>query len=344
MTKNNANLEIELTPTSQKGKVSLPEEATNELGLATARLVDTLNNSSKQVFNMFCNGLSTLGQPIGEIIKGKTAAIALANESIYMKLAVTKESNMRKLLAYTAEELDVKVNSGEEIPESLPQSDNIMLIQDNASTTSEDEFLQLWAKLYAEEACKPNSISRKTIKTLESLDSGIIKILEKDIFPYCDDEGFFWGVDTKLQSLVLAQDYGIVDTKNIVRIGLNPKMMLNTKLNDTRYLYLYPAYSYAPDGRYLLTKAGLEMKKILKIYPNEEQLKEMYKIIERSASTWYIANPYESTVHMKTMITDAQKFVICDSSSNIVFPLNQKYKTLNDFYNNALENMEFKQE
>lgn len=58
---------------------------------------------------MFCNGMSTLGRPIGAIIDGKTASIELANQSIYLKLAMTKEANMRKHLACIAKEFDEKV-------------------------------------------------------------------------------------------------------------------------------------------------------------------------------------------------------------------------------------------
>lgn len=340
MSDNNANIEYEVTPTSQKGKVSLPKEGTNELMLATACLVNTVTSGFKSVGTMLKNSTNVIGKPIEALINGKTNEIELANQFITARLMYVKETNATMHMAYVAEELNKKVENGEKIPEEIKKSDSLNLIQENASTTSEEEFLRLWAKMYAEESCKPGSISRKTIKTLESLDSNIVKLLEKDIFPYCDEEGFFWGDDTKLQSLVQAQDYGIVDIKQIVRIGLDFKTMLNVKLNDTKFLYIHPAFSYAPYGRYLLTTSGIEMKKILKIYPNEEQLKEIYKTIEKSAESWHIAQIHENKVHLKTLIKNVQKFVICDSSKNIIFPENRIYKTADEFYNNAITNLE----
>ena len=331
-----------ITPTSHEfeAKAQVPTQTVNEFATVTANCIDTLRKGSERVGKMLSNSANVIGKPIGAWFEGKANEITANSQLIVANITYQKEINAIRHLQYITEEFNHKVDNNEDIPEKIEKSDNLFLIQDNASTTSEEEFLRIWAKLYTEEACKPGTISRKTIKTVETLDSNIIKILEKDILPFCDDNGCFWGVDDKLQSLVLAQDYGIVDKKGIEHFKMSPKAMMNTKLNDEKFLYLYPSYSYSPSGKYFLTNSGLEIKKILKIYANEEQLKEIFYMIEEASKNWQISGFYDEKVYLKSEISNIEKYVICDSENNVIIPDNQPYKTLDDFYNNALANME----
>lgn len=337
----------EISPVTQKGEmdINLPDEATNELGLATARLIDTFNNSSKRVFDMFCNSMSTLGQPIGEIIKGKTAAIELANQSLYMKLAMTKETNMRKLLAYAAEEFEEKVVNGEDIPNHLVETDEILLIEENASLTSNEEFLKLWAKLYTEEACKPGTVSRRTIKLVETLDASIIKIFEENILPYCSSDGFYWGNKNDLNDILTIADYDLlVKSDGII---VNPKKLnyvQSVKLNNNYNLCVYPNYyyhAYYKYSNYRLTTSGLEIYKILKDkikMPQDMHL--MFENIKEASKDWQIATPYKDKIHIKRLPNNDEKFIICDNDNNVVYPETSPFRTLQEFIYNASQNIE----
>ncbi len=338
----------EISPVTQKGEmdINLPDEATNELGLATARLIDTFNNSSKRVFDMFCNSMSTLGQPIGEIIKGKTAAIELANQSLYMKLAMTKETNMRKLLAYAAEEFEEKVVNGEDIPNHLVETDEILLIEENASLTSNEEFLKLWAKLYTEETCKHGSISRKTIKVLETLNIDIIKILENNIFPFCDNNGFYWGKMHGISDLLLLQDYGLIETNPICASSINLNESYAVRLNKDYILYCYPNIACSAiikSQMYRLTNCALEIKNNVKLSPeitSEEAIKIIYEHINKSIEYWKVAPEFEKKIHLKNTIKNNEMFIICDNDNNVVYPKNSPFKIYNEFYESAMANIE----
>lgn len=339
-----SNFEIKnkITPTGHEfeAKAKVPQEAVTELVLATTRCIDSIRKGSERVGAMLSNSTKAIGKPIGAYLKSKSNEISANSQLIVANIMYKKEINAIKHLQYISEELNLKITKGEDIPEKIEESDNLLLIQDNASTTSNEEFLKLWAKFYTEEACKPGVVSRKTIKTMETLDSNIIKIIERDIFPFCDEEGFFWGNDTRLQSLILAQDYGIISNKGLERIGMNTRMMLHVKLNNENYLYIHPSYSYSPNSRFILTKSGLEMKKVLKIYPNKEQLKEMLAMIEESSKNWQIAKLHAEKAFLKPNILNLQKYIIIDSANNVIYPNNQSYKTLNEYYQNAINNFE----
>lgn len=338
----------EVAPTSCKGEadVELPEEATNELGLATARLIDTFNNSSKKVFDMFCNGMSKLGEPIGEIIKGKTTAIELANQSIYMKLAMTKEANMRKLIAYAAEEFDKKVDNGENIPSHLVETDEILLIEENASMTSNEEFLKLWAKLYTEEACKPGSVSRKTIKLLETLDIKIIKILENKIFPFCDYNGFYWGNIHGIADLLLLQDYGLIETNPICASSINLNDTYSVRLNEDYILYCYPNFACSAvinAQMYRLTNCALEIINNVKMHAEikpDDAIKIIYEHVNESSKIWRISKEFNGRIRLKKTIKKNEKFVICDNKNNVVYPKDSPFKTYNEFLESAMANIE----
>lgn len=337
MGKENSGIEYELTPTRQKGKLIVPNEGANELAKATAHLINNFNNSSKKVLDMFCNGLSKLGEPIGEIIKGKTAAIELANQSIYMKLAVTKETNMRKLIAYSVEEFDKKVKEGQEIPNHLIETDNLLLIQENASTTSNEEFLKLWAKIYTEEACKPNTVSKKTIKLLETLDSRLVEILEKEIFPYCDENGYYWRKTNDISKVLLIQDYGLIDAKDINTYCIVPKEPSTSRINTTNTLHVYPGYGFSPSSKFVLTKSGLEIKKILKISPKRKHLQEIFEVIANSSKYWHLIHN-KDIKYIKKPLQD-ELFIITGKNGNVIYPKDSKFKTLKQFKESALRNI-----
>ncbi len=330
----------EVTPTSHKGdaELELPSEGTNELCVATANLINVFSNCSKKVVNMFCNGLSTLGKPIGAMLNGTAASIELANQSIYLKLAMTKEANMRKHLAYVAQEFDERVKNNENIPESLIETDKLLLIQDNVATTSEDEVLKLWAKLYTEEACKPGTISRKAIKLIETLDSQIATLLETKIFPYCDQNGFYWGKPDEYSAIITAQDYGFLESSNLQRKGIYldfPGVISFYNYN----VLVHPAFNYSPEMPcYRLTKPANEIIKCLN-KTNVDILDIIIKTISDSSKIWHVNNDLKNFIKFKNAVKNKDKFVIC-KDEDIIYPKTDLYKKIDDYRMQVMSNIE----
>lgn len=340
-TNSNINVKHEITPTSHKfdANVNVPDKAMNELGLATANAINTLSNCSNKVVDMLLNSCSIIAAPVGELIKGKTAQIELNNQSIYAKLALTKEINMRKHLNYVAMEFNEKEKQGQDIPKALNDTDNLLLIQDNASTTSDENFLKLWAKLYTEEASKPGMISRKAIKLVEGLDYETVKLIEEEIFPYCDSKGYYWGQTNKIDHLLIAQDYGFISINNSFLIPLKLNNCVNIELVNKYFICLYPNMEYRATS-YCLTKPAREIKTCLNKKTTDEQFKIMLERINKEAFYWKIHEEHDKKIKLKNKIENNEKFIIYDENKNVISPKDSPFKTLEEFYNSAIKNIE----
>lgn len=340
MSDSNTNIEYEVTPTSQRGKVVLPNEGANELLKATARLINVVNSAAEGVGKMLKNSTNAIGKPIEAILEGTTSEIELRNQFITARLAYVREVNATMFTANVAEEFNKKVENGEEIPEKIEPSDKLNTIQERASEVSNEEFLKLWSKFYTEEVCNPDSISKKTINLLGDMDYNIVKILEQEIFPFCDENGFYWGSGNRIEAIRKAQEYGIIQNILLNTFANNINLVLTKKINEQISLYLYPNYIYKPNTNFMLTTSGIEIRNILKIYPKEENYDEIFTELSKSSNSWSIAEPYKNKIKMHSQIANEQKFILCNKSEEIVYPTNQIYKTLNEFYQNAMSNIE----
>lgn len=340
--KSTIRIEHEITPTSHKvkGDITLPNKAMNELGLATANLINTFNNCSERIINMFCNGTSVVGAPVGEFIKGKTAEIELAHQSVYAKLAYTKEVNMRRHLNFVAQEFCKKEKNGDEIPEVLNDTDNLLLIQDNASTTSDEDFLQLWAKLYTTEACKNGSVSRKAIKLCETLDADIVKVFESDIFPYCDDLGFYWG-DSKqnIFKLLKVIDYGFMNETHLNRIPTNINIPVILTFDDIQ-VFTTPGYQVSPIGStYKLTSPAMEIRNCLQAKITQNIIDEIIKTLTKSVTKWHVYEDYQPLIIFKEPINQIDLFILC-KNNNVIYPADKPYKNVGEFQEYIMKKIE----
>lgn len=345
MEENNANIEFELTSTSQKGKLSLPKEGLNELLKAIAKLVNVINSGAEGVGKMLKNSTNAIGKPIEALITGKTNEIELANQFITARLMYVKEANATMHLAYVAEELNKKVKNREELPEKIKESDNLYLIQDNASTTSDEDLLKLWAKIYTEEACKPGTVSRKTIKIVETLDKKIAQILEYEILPYCDSYGYFWGEQYEITSLEMLSDYDLITESKGLRYSKEFNHSLVAELPGDKKFYLYPNMSYSSkcNGKtYKLTNSGIEIYKVLKknLVSNGDIEKIIFNNMLKASAQWNITEFYGQFIRLKRKVMPDKKFIICNKNNEVIFPLNTTYKTLQDFLNAVQNNIE----
>ena len=338
-------INIEHSQTGIKGNIECPVQPINELVAVTTRCIDTIRTGSEKVGEMLRNSTNAIGKPIDAWLTGKAQEISANSQFIVANIMYKKEVNAIKHLQYVAEEFNKKVENNEQIPEQIEASDNLLLIQDNASTTSDEEFLKLWAKLYTEEACKSGTVSRRTIKLVEYLDSNIIKVFENNILPYCDTDGFYWGNKNNMKDILIIVDYDLlVKSDGII---LNPNRLnyaQSVKLNNNYNLFVYPNYyyhAYYKYSNYRLTTSGLEIYKVLK--DNIKSPKDIHLIFENvkeASENWQIATLYKNKIHLKHIPNNGEKFIICDNDNNVVYPETSPFKTLQNFLDTASQNIE----
>lgn len=345
MDKDKLKINFEQSAGSTKINLDMPVQPINELVATTARCIDTIRNGSEKVGEMLRNSTNVIGKPIEAWLTGKAEEIYANSQLIVANIMYKKEINAIKHLQYIAEEFNNKVEKNEEIPEQIEASDNLLLIQDNASTTSDEEFLKLWAKLYTEEACKPGTVTRRTIKLVETLDASIIKILEEEILPYCDSDGFYWGNKENMLNILTLTDYGLlVKSDGII---FNPQKLnsaQSVELNSNYKLCIYPNYYFNAHykySNYKLTTSGIEIYKVLKNrikIPQDMHI--VFKNIKEASQNWQLADPYKNKVHIKQLPNNDEKFIIYDNYDNVVYPTNSPFKSLQEFINAASRNIE----
>ncbi len=298
---------------------------------------------SKNLVNKIANATSTLFAPATAWLQGKQAQISCSYLPFYDKLAERKNENLQKLFVNVLSALNEKELRGEKIPDQFEDTDNLLLIQDNASTTSNEDFLKLWAKLYTEEACKPGSISRKTIKLLETLDTNIVKIFENEVLPYCDANGYYWGTKDDITNIILLMDYGLIENSSIMAGSKAANVMMNIRLNKNYTLYIYPNYVYGANyngAMFRLTVSGVEIFNNLRndiSLPNNELL---FNNIKKASEYWGLAELFKGKFKIKKLIKSEEKFIICDNDNNVAYPKNSPHKTYMEFYESAMSNIE----
>lgn len=344
--KEQSNFEIKnkITPTGHEfeAKAKVPQEAVTELVLATTRCIDSIRKGSERVGAMLSNSSKAIGKPIGAYLEGKSNEISANSQLIVANIMYKKEINAIKHLQYISEELNQKVAKGEDIPEKIEESDNLLLIQDNASTTSNEELLKMWAKLYTEEACKSGSVSRKAIKLVESLDLQTAKTIEEEIFPYCDNSGVYWGAENKYETIMLAVDYGFLQHINYEKKSMGTRN-LNAEIISNYMLYVYPGFNYSPNPSYKLTAPALEIRSALNKSFSKDILNEISQRILKSTVAWHFDNEALPKAKLKKDIPSDEKFVICDMNNNVVYPINKTYKTIHEYGAFAIANLEFEE-
>ncbi len=223
-----------------------------------------------------------------------------------------RENSQIKLAKNVIENLAEKEEVGEEIPNKINDTDNLFAIQNAAAETNDDDFIKFWAKLYTEEACKPNTISKKTVDLCRILDKNVAKILETEVFPYCSEIGFIANIPPEANNLLLLKDYGLVDNvaSNVAISPVNFEKGYPPLGRDTfgeYWLWVHPGYSYRLP--YRLTSAGKEIRKALRIYPKEKNLQKIGDTISHEALKW---NKLDGFVFHKDVLPE-DLFVITDA-------------------------------
>lgn len=290
-----------------KSLVSVPE-----------RLVKIVENSG-----------TTLFAPIKAHFEGKAEIIQA--RSFIEAQQYRQEESLKKLAYSVIGELNEKAKNNEYIPESIQDSDLLFSIQNTVSEISDVEFIKFWGKLYTEEACIPNSVSKKTVELCKSLNKETALILQQDIFPYCTLNGMFWGTENvPYQKILEVMDYGFLSRHNCSTYSKQITKLLSLQAGKAKFL-VHPAYAITTGYDSLeLTTPAIEIIKCLKIYPDEQQLLTIAKNMKQISQNWTINK--DTTEKYKLDSKHAPKFILCDENSNILFPDDWVNRTIKEYY------------
>ncbi len=271
-------------------KLELPEKVDENTGIAIKTIAEGVSSILKipeRVVNIVENTGNTLFSPLSEALHGKAEIIKAQNYAKAQK--IRREVSQYKLAQNVLENLSEKHQNGESIPDHIDDTDHLFAIQNAASETNDDDFLRFWSQIYTEEACKPNTVSKKTIEICRIIDKKVAKILEDEVFPYCSDSGFVANIPPKATNLLLLKDYGLVDNvpDNIIIYPVTFEEgypALSRDIFGKYWLWVHPGYSYRL--QYRLTEAGKEIRNALKIFPQEQHLKTIGDTIKKEAQHW----------------------------------------------------------
>ena len=294
-----ANLNINLPEKVDKKTGQMLENLSEGLASLMKLPEQTLNIVKNTGNTLFCVPAAYLhGQ--AEIIKAKSFA-----EANYIR----RERSQCLLAVNVAENLAEKENNGEDLPPNIEDTDNLFSIQNAASETTDEDFIKFWARLYTEEACKPNTVSKKAINLCRDLDKNVVKMLEEDVFPYCDNQGYFLGNKIKrLEGLRIAKEYGFIQTADITSRPLFLDVMVVHKISQYT-IHVFPGYVFSTDalsGR-ILTNTALEIRKCIGFRGNID-LNELIQGLEDYAKYWEVDEKFTNLIKYPQEIK--QKFFI----------------------------------
>lgn len=318
---------------NKKASLELPEKVDSNVGktlVTFANAIKDITCASKNVVNATIHGTATLFAPLKAICEGKAAEL----EEKY----AYKAEEYRKLKSNLALGIDVlknlndKEQNGEKIPDKIEDTDTLFSIQEAASETLDKDFISFWAKLYTEEACKPNCVSKRTISICKNLDKNIVSLLEQKIFPYASNDGWLAYYPNCVDNLFLLKDYGFLDdlNDNIFAGAVEFEKGYPPLCRDSfgeYWLWVHPGFLYKTPFR--LTFSGREIRNALKIYPKEKDISFIGNELEKISKDWKIDKKYK----FSKQPSDDELFVITDNSyPPFLLFRNEKYKKFEEYW------------
>lgn len=292
------------------------------------KTVDLIKNTGN---TLFCVPAAYL-QGNAELIKAKRFVQAQN---------IRKEYSQAMLAISVAENLADKEQKGEELPPQINDTDNLFAIQNAAAETTDEDFIKFWAKLYTEEACKPNTVSKKTVNLCKDLDKEVVQALENDIFPYCDEYGFYWGNANKnIKSINIAKEYGFLRDSEQRISSIYIDQFIDIKIGQY-YIYIIPGFGYEVgySGK-ILTNCALEVKRCLKIQ-RDINLDDVLTQIKDISNSWKIIDKFKP--YMKYKNGCSHKFFITEKNK-IIYPAEFVGKDVGQIYSEILSSIEYKEE
>lgn len=318
-------------------KISLPEKVDpnvgktlTDLSSAANEFAHTVSQSSQKVVDATLNGSAPLFSPWSALCHGVTDII---NEGCGFIADIIRKIRSQLYLANDVlKNLNDKEHNGEKIPDKIEDTDTLFSIQEAASETLDKDFISFWAKLYTEEACKPNCVSKRTISIFKNLDKNIVSLLEQKIFPYTSNDGWLAYYPDCVDNLFLLKDYGFLDdlNDNIFAGAVEFEKGYPPLCRDSfgeYWLWVHPGFLYKTPFR--LTFSGREIRNALKIYPKEKDISFIGNELEKISKDWKIDKKYK----FSKQPSDDELFAITDNSyPPFLLFRNGKYKKFEEYW------------
>ncbi|MCT4552838.1 MAG: DUF2806 domain-containing protein [Alphaproteobacteria bacterium] len=324
--------------------IKLPESSGEGLGKGFQAIgtgIGNILNIPPYIAKKIIDGSCCIASPLME--KQTQKANIIKNLTLLETIQLRENENLNKFALKTIKKLSEKPKN--ELPEKITDTDNTIRIMNLAKETSDEDFLDFWAKLCSEEFCKPNSLSKKTLNLISNLDKKTAQTFEK-ILKYCDIEsgilftghiqsGVFMNDESmaSINDLDTLKEYGLIMENKLIAYSENEKLF---KLDFKNFKAIFHSKTVFPYSLYL-TSSGLEIQKILKIYPNKYDIKKIYENILKAKSKNFIFNDKK---YRNINIINNDYVKIITNNGEIILPENSKSENINDYIKRTIKYIE----
>ena len=321
--------------------VKLPEKVDENIGRGICILAESVGELIKlpsRALDIARTAGCTLFKPLSAYLNG--AAAVIEARSFVEAQNIRKETSQCKLATRVAINLAEREARGQAMPQQIMDTDNLFAIQNAASETTDEDFLRFWANLYTEEACRPNTVSKKTVELCKVLDRRVVKILEEKIFPYCCKDFFLAVYHITVEDLSIAENYGFLVNQSIALNSLVAESGVSMNM-DKYTIICSPGYTFSlPNPVYRLSVAGQEILSVLKIKITPEQLNLSIQCLEEASRHWCLnAKDEKYKFSIKPGQQIDTKFIVVDESG-IIYPEKWKGRTVEEFNNECLNHLD----
>lgn len=320
--------------------VKLPEKVDENIGRGLYILAESIGKLIKlpsRALEIAQTASSTLFKPLTAYLNG--AAAVIEARSFVEAQNIRMEVSQCKLAMHVASNLAEREARGEAIPQQIMDTDNLFAIQNAASETTDEDFLRFWAGLYAEEACKPNTVSKKTVELCKVLDKSITEVLEKRIFPYCSSGFFFAANEVGVKDVSIAEDYGFIVQKNV---ALNPNTPeVNITLKFGKYSVICRAgFSVMPSNpNFSLSVSGEEVANIIPLNGGNVNLDTLIKCMTSSSVAWTLFQGYSNYRVQLSQTHSCDTMFVIVLNGMIVYPQNWVGRTVEEYKKLCLDSL-----
>lgn len=324
-------------------KLTLPEKVDDNVGYSIKVLsegVASLLKLPEKVVDTVVTSGATLFKPLVAYLNGK--ATILESRSFVETQNIRKEISQYQLAINVAKNLAIKQQSSQEIPKEIVDTDTLFAIQNAAAETTDKDFLEFWAHLYTEEACKPNTISKKTVELCKTLDKTVAKVLEQKIFPYCASGFFFAANEIGVDDVAKAEDYGFITQKNL---KINPgHPTSNIILNFSQYTVVCrPGFSVTPASpNFSLSISGAEVKNVIASGSASCDFNIVKNSLIAASRFWLLHDKFKNYIVKFVPGKQIDTNFIIVQNDKIIYPESWQNKSVQDYNNACLETLEIK--
>lgn len=326
-----------------EAKLTLPEKVDSNIGDSFKLLSEGLTSIMKlpeKIIDTVVTSGATLFKPLVAYLNGK-AAVTEAHSFVEAQ-NIRKELSQCQLAINVAKNLAIKQQSNQYTPTEIIDTDTLFAIQNAASETTDKDFLEFWSHLYTEEACKPNTVSKKTVYACKMLDKNIVQVLENKIFPYCT-QGFFLATqETSVEDISKAVDYGFLVQQDRYSAPNNPRGNVNIVFGEYTFC-CRPGFIFQPQSPvFCLTIVGNEVRKLLMKEVDYKYLKSWIQMFSEAAKHWNLNDRF---VGYRAQLIPGKyvdtNFVVA-RENQIVYPESWKGKTIEEYKKVCMETLDIK--